>query len=99
MKAMAIRLVEDKDPVMVLFGHYEDWSESDLFWRIDECCSPNDCEYMDYELDQRDIGFIWPTADLRIDGAELIESTLLHLYEIFDGEHEWTKINILIDYK
>ena len=99
MKAMAFRLIKNKDPVMVIFGHYDDWNETELFWRIDECVDPNECEYLEFGVDQFQVGFMWPSAVQNIEdinSTELIEATGMRIFDVFDGDFEWTKININI---
>lgn len=99
MKAMAIRLVENKDQVMVLFGGYADWNEEELFWRIDECTDPNECEYIEFEIDKFSLGFMWASQGQDIGCVDLNESTTNHLLDVFEGEYEWIKINIDVNYK
>ena len=52
---MAIRLIENKEPVMIIGGHRNQWDDNELFWRIDECADPNQCEYIDFKIDDKSI--------------------------------------------
>lgn len=102
MKLMAIRLIENKEPVMIIGGHRKQWDDVDLFWRIDECTDPNQCEYIDFKIDDKKMCIMWSEQlendgtgfCLMSDGLNLGESFQSDIYAIFEKKYGWNEITI-----
>lgn len=107
MKAMAIRLISNKEPVMVIGGHRKNWNDVDLFWRIDECTDPNECEWLDINIDNELFGITWLNKLEKYDDGDgfniqagnisLISDLHIAMDDIFLIEDGWTEINISLD--
>lgn len=85
MKLLLIRLIDDKQPVMIIGGHYNDWNECDLFWRIYECIYPNQCEYKELRINTTMFSVMWPSNCER------------NIDDLMDGETEENASYILGD--
>lgn len=107
MKAIAIRLKSNKEPVMVLGGHYNQWTENDLFWAIDECVNPNECEFINFEIEKWQFCISWPQqleeyADSDKNYFDLSNSVIgndlmFNLDNVFSIENGWIEISIFPD--
>ena len=107
MKAVAIRLISNKEPVMVIGGHRKNWSDVDLFWRIDECTDPNQCEWIDIDIDKELFGIAWLNKlekyddcngfNIQAGNISLISDLHIALDDVFSIEGEWAEVNIPLD--
>lgn len=105
MKIMAIRLISNKEPVMILGGHCSDYDEDELFSRIDECTSPYLCEYVELNINKFMFGIMWRNPLDKMDdegdyfdigsGIETICDFRCALDDIFNTSKTWRHIKEL----
>lgn len=105
---MAIRLIETKEPVMIIGGHKKKWRDIDLFWAIDECTDPNLCEYLEIDIPSYSFCIEWPKSLGKYDDCDdgcnqfNIQENIsfgvdMHIIldNIFSIEHGWTDLKSL----
>lgn len=106
MKLMAIRLIENKEPVMIIGGHRKQWDDLDLFWRIDECTDPNQCEYIDFNVDDKSMCFMWQRKldkqDESDDYSLLSDASLGEEFnnevgDVFESNEGWKPVDIPLE--
>jgi len=94
-KYTLVRMIESKEPV--LFAT-EMETLSELGYKIDECTSPYDCEYLDVEI-KTDNCLLWlrkrqeeqSFGDYICDGLTPSESFFETLRKAFKSRKKWTK--------
>jgi hypothetical protein len=92
MKFIAVRLIENKDPVMLFAGKINNCNPTGLFWKIDEVADPHRCEYK--QVDVKDFSLVWPlpmeSEETKFEGYAV--SSDCNLAEYFEDDSGWIEI-------
>lgn len=107
MKLIAIRLIENKEPVMIIGGHRNQWDDKELFWRIDECVDPNECEYIDFNIPSEIFGIVWQGKlekyddcnefNIQAGGISLCSEYHIALDDVFESKEKWNPVDIPLE--